>query len=121
MSTTISGGAYQRPDGSWVNAKGEPLESQQVARFQEVAARRQQDLAAAEQQRLTLEAGSNPIANALMQMLGLRSAAPAQPAPAEVDAPPAPRQQPQDQEPERRQEAQPQRGRQVEPEPKKRG
>jgi hypothetical protein len=36
MAETIKGGAYQNPDGSWVDANGKPLSSKQVQEFEAV-------------------------------------------------------------------------------------
>lgn len=71
MAQSIPGGATLAADGkTWQDANGQPLKKDQVAAIEELHARRTGERNAAEAARLAAEAQSNPIANALMALLG---------------------------------------------------
>jgi GH24 family phage-related lysozyme (muramidase) len=48
MAETISGGAYQNPDGSWHDANGKPLPSSKVQEVQAKQAERAEEVRRAE-------------------------------------------------------------------------
>lgn len=86
MAVSIPGGATLRADGTtWQDANGKELSGAQVATIEGLHATRTAARNRAEAERLATEAQSNPIASALMALLGR-----GQPA---APAPPQPRQQ----------------------------
>lgn len=77
MAESIPGGATLAADGkTWQNAKGEPLTATQVQRIEQLHAERSNRRARAEAERLAAEAQGNPIASALMALLGGRQTSP---------------------------------------------
>jgi hypothetical protein len=81
MAQTIPGGAYRTAAG-WVDAKGEELTKAQIATATELLSDQQNAKAEAEQQRLLLEAQSNPAARAIAM---LTQSTPVRPEHAEKD------------------------------------
>lgn len=60
MSQTIPGGAYQNPDGSWVDANNRPLSQRAVQQFQAQQVEKEQALQQAEQNRLLAQLAPLP-------------------------------------------------------------
>lgn len=83
MALSIPGGATLTADSkTWQDATGKPLSTEQTRQIERLHAERTATRHAAEAQRLASEAQSNPIANALMAILGRgQPAATPQPSP----------------------------------------
>lgn len=69
MATSIRGGATQRPDGTWQDANGNPLDREAAAAAQAHADQLTAQRNAEEAARLAQESRSNPIASALLAAL----------------------------------------------------